>query len=61
MRAKPKSLSSHQILHNIVQIWEFNSMVGTTLETEKFPKILGVTLDPKLTFTKHIDATVKKS
>ena len=41
-------------------IWELNSMV-TTLETEKFPKILEVTLDPKLTFTKHIDATVKKA
>ena len=37
------------------------SINNTILKTEKFPKILGVTLGPKLTYTKHINATIKKA
>ena len=32
-----------------------------TLLTTKHPKILGITLDPKLTFSQHINATITKA
>ena len=37
---------------------------GTTLSlklTTKHPEILGITLDPKLTFSQHINVTVTKA
>ena len=32
-----------------------------TLPTTKHPKILGITLDPKLTFSQHINVTITKA
>ena len=32
-----------------------------TLPTTKHPKILGITLDPKLTFSQHINITITKA
>ena len=32
-----------------------------TLPTTKLPKILGITLDPKLTFSQHINVTITKA
>ena len=37
------------------------NLKNQTLPTTKHPKILGITLDPKLTFSQHVNITITKA
>ena len=58
MRPKPRSHSSHPTQQNTTLTLQINN---TILPTNKEPKILGLTLDPKLNYSKHIQNTTQKA